>query len=94
MKKILFLRDAGFTQCPSCKNVSSLHRSRARSLKEKFIKATKLYNIYRCKICGWRGYLVTIIITTQTIKLFFMYFAIALVSGLIIREILKRYYSD
>lgn len=91
MKQILFLRDAGYAKCPSCKNVNSLHHSRARSLKEKFIKATKLYNLYRCKTCGWRGYLATIIVTVNTIKLFFLYGAIALVSGLIIREILKRF---
>ncbi|NCQ17291.1 MAG: hypothetical protein COZ80_08450 [Ignavibacteria bacterium CG_4_8_14_3_um_filter_37_9] len=91
MRQILFLRDPGYTRCPSCKNVSSLHRSRARSFKEKLIKATKLYKIYRCKTCGWRGYFATIVITKKDIKLFFMYGAIALLSGLIIREILKRF---
>jgi len=91
MKRIIFLRDPGYAKCPSCKNINSLHHSRARNLKEKFIKVTKLYKIYRCKSCGWRGYLATVIITTKDLKLFFMYGAIALVSGLIIREILKRF---
>ena len=94
MKQILFLRDPGYAKCPSCKNVNSLHRSRARTTKEKLIKATKLYKIYRCKTCGWRGYLATIIITTKSIKHILMYLTIALVSGLIIREILKRFLSS
>lgn len=94
MSQILFLRDPGYAKCPSCKNVNSLHRSRARDMKEKLIKATKLYKIYRCKSCGWRGYLATIIITTKSIKIFFWYVLIALLSGVIIREILKRFLAN
>jgi len=63
-------------------------------MKEKLIKATKLYKIYRCKSCGWRGYLATIIITTKSIKIFFWYVLIALLSGVIIREILKRFLAN
>lgn len=91
MRQVLFFRDPGYAKCPNCKSVNSLHRSRARSAKEKLIQATKLYKMYRCKGCGWRGALATIILTKKMLKLLFMYIIIALVSGLIIREILKRF---
>ena len=91
MSKILFLRDASYAKCPNCKNVDTLHKSRTRNLKENLIKATKLYKIYRCKTCGWRGYLAAIIITTKEVKSILQYLAIALLAGLIVREILKRF---
>jgi uncharacterized protein with PIN domain len=91
MRQVLFLRDPGYAKCPSCNSVNSLHRSRNRNLKEKLILATKLYKMYRCKSCGWRGALATIIITKKTIKMLLMYTGIALLSGFIIREILKRF---
>lgn len=93
MRQVLFFRDPGYAKCPSCKSVNSLHRSRARSAKEKLIQVTKLYKMYRCKSCGWRGALATIILTKKMLKLLFMYIVIALVSGVIIREILKRFLS-
>jgi len=91
MNQILFSRDPGYAKCPNCKSVNSLHRSRARSAKEKLIQSAKLYKMYRCKGCGWRGALATIIITKKTLKLLLMYIGIALFSGLVIREILKRF---
>lgn len=93
MRQILFFRDPGYAKCPNCKSVNSLHRSRARNAKENFIRATNLYKMYRCKSCGWRGALATIVITRKSLKLLLMYIGIALISGLIIREILKRFLS-
>jgi len=91
MGKILYSRDPGYAKCPNCHAVNSIHHSRVRNLKEKLINATKLYKMYRCKSCGWRGSMATIIVTKKSIKIFLMYIVIALISGLIIREILKRF---
>lgn len=40
--------------CPECG--ASVHRSRARGLKERLIRAVSSYKAYRCHECGWRGW--------------------------------------
>lgn len=41
--------------CPVCFSTDKVHRSRSRNIFEKILKATRLFNIYRCHNCGWRG---------------------------------------
>lgn len=43
--------------CPHCGKFGTLHRSRSRNFKERMIKFFLPYKIYRCKECGWRGYI-------------------------------------
>ena len=40
--------------CPECS--ASVHRSHARGLKERLIRAFSSYRAYRCHECGWRGW--------------------------------------
>ncbi|HKP84693.1 MAG TPA: hypothetical protein VJZ26_01275 [Blastocatellia bacterium] len=41
--------------CPECSAL--VHRSHTRGLKEKLFKVITSYRAYRCRECGWRGWL-------------------------------------
>ena len=41
--------------CPACG--WRVHHSHARGWREKFIRAVTSYKLYRCRECGWRGWL-------------------------------------
>ncbi|MGH2575090.1 MAG: hypothetical protein ACRDFC_05245, partial [Ignavibacteria bacterium] len=55
--KIFFKAYPETAGCPSCSKIGKIRRSRNRNILESLIKATKLLGIYKCKECGWRGYL-------------------------------------
>ena len=44
-----------YKPCPNCNSVGSLRRSRAKNLFESILNFTKIFHIYRCMSCGWRG---------------------------------------
>ncbi len=66
--KTIFKRNPLFEECPSCGEMNSLHRSRTRNWKENVVKRISFFKIYRCKLCGWRGYLSTINLNISTLK--------------------------
>ena len=41
--------------CPECD--SQVRRSRVRGMGERLLKALSPYRVYRCRECGWRGWL-------------------------------------
>lgn len=41
--------------CPACG--WRIHHSHTRGFKEKLIRAITAYKMYRCRECGWRGWL-------------------------------------
>lgn len=43
--------------CPQCGGHT--HRSHTRGVNEKLVKALTSYKTYRCRECGWRGWLRT-----------------------------------
>jgi len=57
----LLRRDPIYMKCPSCGEQNTIHKSRTRTFIETAINAVSLFKLYRCKKCGWRGYLPTII---------------------------------
>jgi len=77
-------------KCPSCKNEHTLRSSRARNLKERIFKAISLYQIYRCKKCGWRGWKVNISFEQKVIKKLLLYLIIIILAAFIIYNVLKR----
>lgn len=93
MKKetVIIKKNPIFQRCPSCKEPNVLHRSRIRNMREGFIKTFTFYKLYRCKKCGWRGYLSTLTLTVRSLKTLALYFAIALIAAFIVREVLKRF---
>ncbi len=88
---IILRKNPLFERCPSCSNVSTLHRSRTRNWKESFFKSFSFYKIYRCDNCGWRGYLSTITITSKSILNLVKYMFLALLSGYIAYMILSKF---
>lgn len=89
--KIIYSINPVFKKCPSCGAPGSLHRSRARTVFEHLIKSISFYNIYRCKNCGWHGYLSTLTITKQSLINLAIYFVLILGSAYLIRFILLRF---
>jgi predicted RNA-binding Zn-ribbon protein involved in translation (DUF1610 family) len=89
--KVLFRRDPSFARCPSCASINTLHRSRSRNWREAVVKSLSLFKIYRCNKCGWRGYLSTLIITWLSVRNLMLYIALAIVAGMIVTQVLKRF---
>ncbi len=88
--KSVILKDPLFRSCPSCKALSTLRRSHSRNVKEKLVNHFTIYKTYRCKQCGWRGYLKTLTINSSSLKVFALYIVILVLSALITLQILKR----
>lgn len=41
--------------CPACG--WRIHHSHTRGLQERFVRAVTSYKMYRCRECGWRGWM-------------------------------------
>ncbi|MEJ5350487.1 MAG: hypothetical protein WHS65_02730 [Melioribacteraceae bacterium] len=89
--KILISVNPQYSKCPSCKSALTLHSSRARNMREQIIKRITFFKIYRCKECGWRGYMSTYKITKDSLKALLLYSVIILLSAYIIRFIILRF---
>ncbi len=89
--KIIYSINPVFKKCPECGAPGTLHRSRARTFFEQMLKKVSFYNIYRCKNCGWRGYLSTLTITKSSITNLFIYTVLVLVSAFVIRFVLTKF---
>lgn len=87
--KLKFRRNPIYDRCPSCKQANALHRSRARNLKEEIIKKFTFFKIYRCRNCGWRGYLSTLRVTFSTMKYSIFYMLLLISVIIVVREILS-----
>jgi len=93
MSIILRKIDPSFSRCPACKSVGSLNRSRARTLKEKIIKGTRIFRIYRCSDCGWRGIKFSFGVTKNVVKkIVYMVFGV-LITAYIVTYFLSRYFN-
>jgi predicted RNA-binding Zn-ribbon protein involved in translation (DUF1610 family) len=88
--KIAFRKNPIYQKCPSCSSVNVIKRSRSRNGFEVFLKRVTFYKTYRCSNCGWRGYLSTFGITADTAKSLIFYILLALISGFIALELLRR----
>lgn len=76
--------------CPSCKSAGTLKRSHSRNMYEKILHKITIYKMYRCKCCGWRGYLKTIAITSTSFLILLLYLTLISGAALITYQILKR----
>ncbi len=89
--RIFIYRNPQFNRCPVCKGVGVLHHSRAKNIREQILKKITFYRLYRCKECGWRGLLSTIIFTTESLKAILLYLSLVFVTGYIIRFFLLKF---
>lgn len=85
-----YLIDPTFSNCPSCKSISSIKRSHSRNYKEKFITKISFSKYYRCKKCGWRGRLRTVAFTSSSYLVMLSYLILLIVAGLVTYIVLKR----
>lgn len=77
-------------QCPSCGLADTLRRSHSRNTKEKFFNHWTFYKTYRCKNCGWRGYLTAISFSFSSLKILFFFLVIIVLTAFVTFQILKR----
>ncbi len=89
--KLIYSRNPIFRKCPECNMPASLHRSRSRSFIEQALKRFTFFNTYRCRNCGWRGYLSTLTITKDSVKNLAVYTLLVLTSVIIIRFVLTKF---
>ena len=89
--KIIFKKNPQFSKCPSCGEFATLHKSKARSPWEQFVKKYTPFQYYRCEKCGWRGTIFTYRFTKTSMKNLAGYIFVALIVAYIIRIILKMY---
>jgi predicted RNA-binding Zn-ribbon protein involved in translation (DUF1610 family) len=86
----IFLKNYFTQKCPSCGASNSLRRSKARTFNESLIKKFTFFRTFRCKDCGWRGYLSTLSINKPGLKYLFFYLALALVVAFVVETVLAR----
>lgn len=84
-------KDASLDTCPECKTAGALRRSRARNFRENIIKRSKIFNIYRCRECGWRGVKTSFSFRKISLKVILFDILLILISALIIRYIIIRF---
>ena len=88
--KVLIRRNPQFGQCPSCKKVGTLHRSRSKTMTEQIMRKVSFFRIYRCKECGWRGFRSTLVITRKSLRNVFMYFLLVCVTAYVVQYLIAN----
>jgi len=79
-----------YSKCPSCSTKNSLRSSRPHNKKERIIKTFTLYQLFRCKKCGWRGYRPVLMISAKQVRKLLLYFLMMIAAAFIVYQILKR----
>lgn len=87
---VVWKRNPVLGACPSCKSLNTLKRSHSRNKKEKLINRLGFYHTFRCRSCGWRGYLSTFSFTLHSLKALLMYAAIIAFAVIITYQVLIR----
>lgn len=90
--KDTLIKNPVFGRCPSCEQFNTLHRSRARSTKERLVKTIGLFRYYRCSKCGWRGSLSHLTIKRDTLKYIIIYLFLGFAAAFTVFFVLKRFY--
>lgn len=91
LKPLTFYKDSVFDKCPECKSIGVLRRSKARSTFEHIVKISKVWNIYRCRHCGWRGVKANFSLKKLSFKTLLIYTTIIIICAYLIRYILTRF---
>jgi hypothetical protein len=91
--RVLIKKSPVYSACPSCRSFNTIRRSSSRNGWEHFVDHVTFYRMFRCKKCGWRGYMSTLTITSKSIKTVLLYLFLGLASAFVVREILKRFVS-
>ncbi len=92
--KILFKAFPENSKCPSCGNFGRLRKSRSRNFLENVFKFSRLLGIYKCRECGWRGYLKKYTFNRYSLITLSFYLLIVVTVGYIISKVLQRNFGD
>lgn len=79
--------------CPVCFSGGKVYRSRARNNFERIINSSKIFSMYRCHECGWRGIRLRKIKFKFNLISLINYILIVLVSYFVILFILKQVFK-
>jgi hypothetical protein len=82
------------SRCVSCNKIGRIRRSRSRNVFESLIKMTRIWGIYKCRECGWRGIKSKISLSSDSFITIILYIAIIVVVAYILIKILKRNFGE
>jgi predicted RNA-binding Zn-ribbon protein involved in translation (DUF1610 family) len=88
--KIFFKAFPETSKCPSCGKIGTIRRSRTRNFLETAAKSTGVVSIYKCRECGWRGFLKRYMINRYSFFTVIFYGILILSVAYIITQILKK----
>jgi len=88
--KVIYRKNPLFNKCPACSIKSSIRRSHARNNTERIFNKITFYKTYRCKSCGWRGYLPTITISLNSLIGLVVYAFLILAASFVTSFLIKR----
>ncbi len=80
--------------CPSCSKIGRIRRSRSRNLVEMLLKGSRMVGIYKCRECGWRGYLKRYTFNYYSLITASFYLLLIVSVAYIITKVLKKNFGD
>jgi len=88
--KIFFKAFPETAKCPGCGKVGFVRRSRARNFYEAALKFTRIFGIFKCRECGWRGLKCKYTLNRYSFITFVFYSALIIGVAYIIIKVLKK----
>jgi hypothetical protein len=92
--RIFFKAYPETSSCPSCARIGTIRRSRSRNLLEMTVKATRLFGVYKCRDCGWRGYLKKFSFNVYSLLTASFYLLLIISVAYIITKVLKQNFGE
>jgi hypothetical protein len=78
------------SRCPSCGVIGKIRRSRSRNIFESIIKFTKIFGLFKCRDCGWRGILSKYTFNRYSFITATFYLILIISVAYIITKVLKK----
>jgi hypothetical protein len=92
--RIFFKTFPETSKCPSCGQIGRIRRSRTRNLFEMILKSTNFFGIYKCRDCGWRGYLKRFTFNYYSLITASFYLLLIFSVAYIITKVLKKNFGE
>jgi predicted RNA-binding Zn-ribbon protein involved in translation (DUF1610 family) len=89
-KNNIFNKNPLFQECPGCGDSNMLRKSHPRGWNEALIDSLTFYKVYRCRKCGWRGYLSTFNASAITVKAIIFYVLMVVLAAYAVILVLSK----